>query len=136
MKTLIVLITFFVFNQISSTTTPSPALSILSPKNNQKVRGEYKIYGRAKPGAIVKLHISSIYYKTAHDNQERIFKGDGPINRMNRKFNLTADRSGIWTLKNIDLTNAGWEENFTISAKCEDKTVTVKVYDNTRPVNL
>lgn len=130
------MVSWFIMNQLNVTSNPPAQLSILYPKNNQKVRGEYKIYGKAKPGDVVKLHISSVYYKTTHDNQERISKGTGPLNRMNRKFTLTADRSGNWVLKNIDLTNAGWEENFTIKASVNDKTITVKVYDNTRPVNL
>lgn len=127
---------WFIMSHLNISSNPPAQFSILSPKNNQKVRGEYKIYGKAKPGAIVKLHVSSAYYKTRRDNQERIFKGEGPINRMNRKFNLTADRNGIWTLKSIDLTNAGWEESFTIQASSDDKIVTVKVYDHTRPIHL
>lgn len=118
---------------VTSNITP---LSITFPKNNQKVRGDYKIYGKAKAGAIVKLHVTSTYYKTAHDNQERIFKGEGPINRMNRKFTLTADRNGNWVLKNINLQNAGWEESFTIKATSDDRTVTVKVIDDKHPINI
>ena len=136
MKTYIIILTYFLISNLNVALIPAPKLSILAPKNNQKVRGEYKIYGKATPGAVVKLHISSTYYKTAHDSQERISKGAGPFNRMNRKFSLTADRSGTWILKNIELTNPGWEEHFTIKASVGDQTVTVKVYDNTRPVNL
>ncbi|QEC42589.1 hypothetical protein [Pseudobacter ginsenosidimutans] len=111
-------------------------LSILFPKNNQKVRGEYKVYGKARPGSVVVLHISSTYYKTARDSRQKVSKGAGPINRMNRKFKLTADRSGNWILKNIELWNAGWEENFTIKATAENKTVSIRVYDNTHPVAI
>jgi hypothetical protein len=56
---------------------PTPVLSILFPKKDQKVRGDYKIYGKAKPGVIVKLAVTSKYFKTAHDNNEKISKG-GP----------------------------------------------------------
>lgn len=136
MKTYLILLTYVLISNLHVAFPPAPPLSILSPKHNQKVRGEYKIHGKAAPGAVVKLHISSTYYKTAHDNNERISKGVGPLNRMNRKFSLTADRSGNWVLKNIELTNAGWEENFIIKASVGDQTVTVKVYDNTRPVHL
>ena len=111
-------------------------LSITFPKNNQKVRGDYKIYGKATPGTPVKLTVTSKYFKTAHDNHERISKGEGPLNRMNRKFTLTTDRNGTWMLKSIEFRNAGWEESFTIKATADGKTVTVNVYDNTRPVNI
>lgn len=136
MKTCLLLVGWFIMSHLNLGSNPPAQLSIVYPKNNQKVRGEYKISGKATPGAQVKLFISSAYYKTRHDNQDRIFKGEGPINRMNRKFNLITDRNGNWTLKSIDLTNAGWEENFMIKAVTADKTVTVKVYDNTRPVHL
>lgn len=136
MKTFILFLSCLLLSNINMASGPTPKLSILSLKNNQKVRGEYKIYGKAKPGALVKVQINSSYYKTAHDNQERIFKGAGPLNRMNRKFSVTADRGGRWTLKSIDLTNAGWEETFTIKASTDDETVTIQVYDQTRPVNL
>lgn len=111
-------------------------LSIIFPKNNQKVRGEYKVYGKAKPGSVVVLHISSTYYKTARDNRQRISKGEGPVSRMNRKFSLTADRSGNWMLKSIQLWNAGWEENFIIKATADKKTVSIRVYDNTHPIAM
>ena len=111
-------------------------LSILFPKNNQKVRGEYKIYGKAKPGAVVVLHISSTYYKTARDGRQKVSKGEGPINRMNRKFSITADRSGNWILKKIELWNAGWEESFIIKATSDNKTVSIRVFDNTHPVAI
>lgn len=114
----------------------STALSILFPKNNQKVRGEYKIYGKAKPGSVVQLHITSSYYKTARDHRQRISKGAGPVNRMNRKYSITADRRGNWTLKNIELLNAGWEESFTIKATADKKTVSIQVYDNTHPIAI
>ena len=121
---------------VTKETKPAPDLSILFPKNNQKVRGEYKISGRATPGAVVSLHISSTYFKTARDNRDRIIKGAGPIARMNRKFSVKADRNGNWVLKNIELLNAGWEENFTIKATADKKTVSIRVYDNTRPVAM
>ncbi len=114
----------------------SPALSILFPKNNQKVRGEYKIYGKAKPGSVVQLHITSTYYKTARDSRQRVSKGTGPVARMNRKFSITADRRGNWILKNIELWNAGWEESFTIKATADKKTVSIQVYDNTHPIAI
>lgn len=136
MKTLILVLSCLLLGNVTMATGPAPKLAILSLKNNQKVRGEYKIYGSAKPGAIVKLQITSTYYKTMHDNQERILKGAGPFNRMNRKFSVTADRGGRWTLKSIDLTNAGWEETFTIKASTDDETVTIVVYDKTRPASL
>lgn len=111
-------------------------LSILFPKNNQKVRGEYKVYGKAKPGAVVVLHVSSSYYKTAHDNRQKISKGAGPLARMNRKFSITADRNGNWIHKKIELLNAGWEETFTIKATSDKKAVSVIVYDNTHPIAI
>ena len=114
----------------------SQAISISFPKNNQKVRGKYKIYGKAKPGSVVQLHISSTYFKTARDSRQRVSKGAGPIIRMNRKFSLTADRSGNWLLKEIELLNAGWEETFTINATADKKTVSIQVYDNTHPVAI
>jgi len=122
--------------EIIEKSNPAAALSILFPKNNQKVRGEYKIYGKARPGAKVELHISSTYFKTARDERQKISKGEGPINRMNRKFSLTADRSGTWVLKSIELLNAGWEESFVIKATADKKSVSVRVYDNTRPVRM
>ena len=115
---------------------PAQQVSITFPKNNQKVRGDYKIYGKAKPGAIVKLTVTSTYFKTAHDNQDRISQGEGPIKRMNRKFTITADRSGNWLLKSIELRNAGWEETFTITATAEGKTSTINVFDKVHPVRI
>ena len=113
----------------------APAISIAYPKHNQKVRGDIKIYGRAKPGAVVKLTVTSSYFKKAYQG-EKISKGEGPLKRLNRSFTLTADRSGTWLLKSIHLTNAGWEENFTIKASSEGKAVSVNVYDHTKPVNI
>jgi ribosomal protein L31 len=115
---------------------PAAELSILFPKNNQKVRGEYKISGKAKPGSVVQLHISSTYFKTARDSRQKVSKGTGPINRMNRKFSITADRSGNWLLKKIELLNAGWEETFTIEATSDKRTVSIRVYDNTHPMAI
>ncbi|MET0462980.1 MAG: hypothetical protein ABW007_07495 [Chitinophagaceae bacterium] len=115
---------------------PAPELSISFPKNNQKVRGVYKIYGKAKPGAKVVLQVSSSYFKTTQDGRNRVAKGDGPLARMNRKFSLTADRNGTWILKEIELLNAGWEETFTIKATVDNKSVTIRVYDNTHPVMM
>lgn len=123
-------------NSRRSDSAADPGLSILFPKNNQKVRGEYKIYGKAKAGSIVELYISSTYFKTARDSRQRVSKGAGPINRMNRKFSIKADRSGNWFLKNIELRNAGWEESFTIKATADNKTVSIRVYDNTHPIAM
>lgn len=114
---------------------PAPELSILFPKNNQKVRGEYQIYGKAKPGSMVALQISSTYFKTKREG-EKITRGEGPIARMNRKFSVTADRNGRWMLKSIELLNAGWEETFFITATADKKKVSIRVYDNTRPVRM
>jgi hypothetical protein len=115
---------------------PAQELSISFPKNNQKVRGTYKIYGKAKPGTVVELHVSSSYFKTTGDDRKKIAKGEGPIARMNRKFSLKADRNGTWLLKEIELLNAGWEETFIIRATADKKSVSIRVYDNTRPVRI
>ncbi|RYD73277.1 MAG: hypothetical protein EOP53_20405 [Sphingobacteriales bacterium] len=109
-------------------------LSVIFPKQNQKVRGPIRIYGKAKPKATVKLYITSTYYKTKHQGQ-KIIQGEGPLKRMNRLYNIVADKNGVWAYKE-DLRNAGWEENFTIKAVSEGSTVTVKVYDNTRPIMI
>ena len=122
--------------EINMPTVPAPELSILFPKNNQKVRGEYKIYGKAKPGSVVHLKVSSTYFKTTRNEGKKIAKGEGPIARMNRKFSLTADRNGRWLLKSIELLNAGWEETFVITATSDKKSVSVRVYDDTRPVRM
>lgn len=114
---------------------PAPVVSIVYPKHNQKVRGEVKIYGKARPGAAVKVLVTSTYFKKAYKG-EKISKGEGPFKRMNRTFSVTADRNGTWILKALDLTNAGWEENFTIKASAEGKAVSVNVYDLTKPVNI
>ena len=53
---------------------------------------------------------------------------------MNRVFNLTADKRGLWTLKPMDLTNAGWEENFTIRAVSESQSTSINVFDHTKPM--
>ena len=115
---------------------PAQQVSITYPKNNQKVRGDYKIYGKAKPGTIVKLTVISSYFKTAHDNRNRISQGEGPIKRMNRKFTITSDRSGNWLLKSIELRNAGWEETFTITATSDDKTTSIIVFDKVHPLSI
>lgn len=117
------------------TSRPAPGLSIIYPNHNQKVRGEIKIYGKARPGAFVKLQVSSTYFKKAYKG-EKISKGEGPLKRLNRTFSITTDRNGTWILKEINLTNAGWEENFTIKATSEGKAVSVNVYDHTKPVNI
>lgn len=114
---------------------PQAPVTIVYPKDNQKVRGEIKIYGKAKPGAIVKLQVTSTYYKKEY-RQEKLYKGEGPFKRMNRTFSITADRSGTWMLKKIDLTNAGFEENFIIRANSGGKVVSVNVYDDTKPVRI
>lgn len=113
----------------------APVIAITYPKHDQKVRGEIKIYGRAKPGAVVKLRITSTYFKKAYQG-ERILKGEGPIKRLNRSFTLTANRSGTWMLERINLTNAGWEENFTIKASADGRAVSINVYDHSKPVNI
>lgn len=112
-----------------------PAVSIIYPKNNQKVRGPIKIYGKAKPGSQVKLYITSTYFEKLYKG-EKLLKGEGPLKGMNRVFNLTADRSGLWTLKEVDLTNRGWEEDFTIRAICGKDVISVRVYDHTKPVMI
>jgi hypothetical protein len=109
------------------------AISIFYPKNNQKVRGNVKIYGRAKPGSIVKLEITSTYFKKIV-TQNRISQGEGPINRLNRTFKVTTNKSGVWILDNIELINFGWEENFTIKAFSDGKIATVNVFDHTHPI--
>lgn len=111
----------------------NPAVSIIYPRNNQKVRGDIKIYGKAKPGSPIKLYVTSTYFAKMYKGQ-KLLKGDGPLKGMNRVFNLTTDKSGLWTLKEINLTNRGWEENFTIRAISGRDTVSVKVYDPTKPV--
>ncbi len=118
-----------------STKAAPPAISIIYPKHDQKVRGDIKIYGKAKPGATVKLKVTSTYFKKAYQG-EKISKGEGPLKRLNRSFTLTADRNGSWILKNINLTNAGWEENFTIKASADGMAVSVNVYDHTKPINI
>lgn len=112
-----------------------PRLQIYFPKNGQKVRGRYSIYGYAEPNATLKVQITSSYYeKLVNTQKETISKGKGPINRLNRTYPLTANKIGYWELKNIDLTNRNWEENFTIKAIVDGRTVNVSVYDNTHPV--
>ncbi len=123
-------------NNMVSKKNAAQELSILFPKNNQKVRGLYKIYGKAKPGTVVRLHVSSSYFKTRRDERQKIARGEGPIARMNRTFSLTADRNGTWILKEIELLNAGWEETFIIKATADKKSVSVRVYDNTRPIRI
>lgn len=114
---------------------PAPRLEIYFPKNNQKVRGRYSIYGYADPYAKVKVQITSTYYeKVADPQKETISKGKGPINRINRTYPLTANKIGYWELKNIDLTNRNWEENFTIKAIVDGRTAIIRVYDDTHPV--
>lgn len=148
MKTLILITSiFFGGLQIAPTkikvqpTTPiihsvkPPRLEIYFPKNNQKVRGRYAIYGYAEPNAQVKVQITSAYYEKLFNVQkETISKGKGPINRINRTYPITANKIGYWQINDIDLTNRNWEENFTIKAIVEGRIVTVRVYDNTHPV--
>ena len=124
------------FTPAINTYQSTTQLTITYPKNNQKVRGNYKIYGMAKPGAIVKLQITSSYFKTATDSRQKISKGDGPIKRMNRQYTLTANRTGYWMIENIELRNSRWEENFTITATSEGTTVTTNVFDHTHPMNI
>lgn len=116
--------------------TSKESLAILYPKNKQKVRGEYQISGKAKPGVVVKVQLRSSYYKKVYDSKERMVKGEGPIDRINRSYTVTADRAGRWKLKSEALYNAGWEETYTIKATAEGKTVQLQVYDNTLPVRI
>ena len=112
-----------------------PRLQIYSPKNGQNVRGRYSIYGYAEPNAKLKVQITSSYYeKLVNLQKETISKGKGPLNRLNRTYPLTANKIGYWELKDIDLTNRNWEENFTIKAIVDGRTATIRVYDNTHPV--
>ncbi len=111
----------------------NPATTIIYPKNNQKVRGPVKVYGKAKPGSQLKLYITSTYFAKQYKG-EKLSKGAGPLKGMNRVFNVTADKRGLWTLQEIDLTNRGWEENFTIKAVSGKDVVSVNVYDHTKPV--
>lgn len=116
--------------------TRKEQLSIAYPKNNQKVRGPYKVSGTAKPGTVVKVHISSAYFKIVYDRQQRKSKGAGPIARMNRTYTATTDRAGRWAITGIELWNAGWEETYTINATANGASAEIKVYDNTLPVNI
>lgn len=112
-----------------------PRLQIYFPKNGQKVRGRYSIYGYTEPNAKLKVQITSSYYEKLVDPQkETINKGKGPLNRLNRTYPLTANKIGYWELKNIDLTNRNWEESFTIKAIVDGRTATIRVYDDTHPV--
>ncbi|WP_379089989.1 hypothetical protein [Pedobacter sp. UC225_65] len=112
-----------------------PRLQIYFPKNGQKVRGRYSIYGYTEPNAKLKIQITSAYYeKLVNPQKETISKGKGPINRINRTYPLTANSIGYWELKDIDLTNRNWEEYFTIKALVDGRTATIKVYDDTHPV--
>ncbi|MFA4870714.1 MAG: hypothetical protein WC623_21135 [Pedobacter sp.] len=112
-----------------------PRLQIYFPKNGQKVRGRYSIYGYTEPNMKLKVQITSTYYETLYNNQkETISKGKGPINRINRTYPLTANKIGYWELKDIDLTNRNWEEDFTIKAIVEGRTATISVYDHTHPI--
>ncbi|MFN0256983.1 hypothetical protein [Pedobacter ureilyticus] len=112
-----------------------PRLQIYFPKNGQKVRGRYSIYGYTEPNMKLKVQITSTYYEKLYNNQkETISKGKGPINRINRSYPLTANSIGYWELKDIDLTNRNWEEDFTIKAIVEGRTATISVYDHTHPI--
>lgn len=114
---------------------PMPRLQIYFPKNGQKVRGRYSIYGYAQPNAKLKVHITSNYYEKVYNHQkETITKGKGPVERINRIYPLTANNIGYWDLKNIDLTNRDWEETYMIKAMVDGRTVSVTVYDNTHPI--
>jgi len=116
-------------------TARAPRLQIYFPKNGQKVRGRYSIYGYAEPNAKLKIQITSTYYEKLYNNQkETISKGKGPINRINRTYPLTANKIGYWELKDIDLTNRNWEEDFTIKAIVEGRTAAISVYDHTHPI--
>lgn len=139
MKNIIILCGAFLLfsanSEIKSQTSKQKELTIAYPKNNQKVRGTYKIYGSSQPNSVVKLTINSTYYKTNNNNGTKITKGEGPLKKMNRTYSLKTDRYGAWKLENIDLTNrGGYEETFIIKATDDKETKTIMVYDKTRPV--
>lgn len=139
MKNIIILCGAFLFlltsNEVKSQSNKQKELTIAHPKNNQKVRGTYKIYGGSQPNSVVKLSINSTYYKTNNNNGTKITKGEGPLKKMNRTYSIKSDRNGTWKLENIDLTNrGGYEETFIIKATDDKETKTIMVYDKTRPV--
>ncbi len=138
MKYIIILCGVFLFfltsTEVRSQNKKRKEVTIVYPKNNQKVRGTYKIYGGSEPNTVVKLSIISTYYKTNNNNGTKITKGEGPLKRLNRTYSLKTDRYGTWKIENIDLTNAGYEESFVIKASDGKTAKTITVYDNTRPV--
>lgn len=121
-------------NQAKGQSNKQKELTITYPKNNQKVRGTYKIYGGSEPNTVIKLTIISTYYKTNNNNGTKITKGEGPLKRLNRTYTLKSDRYGTWKIENIDLTNAGYEESFVIKASDGKIAQSITVYDRTRPV--
>lgn len=82
MKHILILCGAFLFlltgNEAKSQNKKRKEVTIVYPKNNQKVRGAYKIYGGSEPNAVVKLSIVSTYYKTNNNNGTKITKGEGP----------------------------------------------------------
>ncbi|WP_241282875.1 hypothetical protein [Chryseobacterium timonianum] len=138
MKNIIILCGAFLLlltsNEVKSQSRKQKEVTIVYPKNNQKVRGAYKIYGGSEPNAVIKLTIISNYYKTNNNNGTKITKGEGPLKRLNRTYTLKSDRYGTWKIENIDLTNAGYEESFVIKASDGKKAQSIIVYDRTRPV--
>lgn len=138
MKNIIILCGAFLLlvtsNEIKSQSKKQKEITIVYPKNNQKVRGAYKIYGGSEPNAVIKLTIISTYYKSNNNNGTKITKGEGPLKRLNRTYSLKTDRYGNWKIENIDLTNAGYEESFVIKASDGKTAQSIMVYDRTRPV--
>lgn len=138
MKYIIILCVAFlcllISNEAKSQNKKQKEVTIVYPKNNQKVRGTYKIYGGSEPNAVVKLTIISTYYKTNNNNGTKITKGEGPLKRLNRTYSLKADRHGTWKIENIELTNAGYEESFVIKASDGKTAKAITVYDKIRPV--
>lgn len=138
MKNIIILCGAFLLlltsNEVRSQSNKQKELTITYPKNNQKVRGTYKIYGGSEPNTVIKLTIISTYYKTNNNNGTKITKGEGPLKRLNRTYTLKSNRYGTWKIENIDLINAGYEESFVIKASDGKTTQSITVYDRTRPV--
>lgn len=120
----------------SRSSTSQQVLSILYPKNLQKVRGSYMISGRSEPHVSIEISVRSTYFKTKLENNNRITKGDGPINRINRTFKTKSDARGNWKVKEVELINAGWEEIFIITAVSGNHKNSIRVFDNTRPVAI
>lgn len=138
MKNIIILCGAFLFlitcNEVQSQSKKQKEVTIVYPKNNQEVRGAYRIDGGSEPNAVIKLTIISTYYKTNNNNGTKIAKGEGPLKRLNRTYSLKSNRYGTWKIENIELTNAGFEESFVIKASDGKTAQSITVYDRTRPV--